>query len=340
MKKVISKIFFGFFVGFFMLAVVLLGVHTYYSDYHFSAIHEFHNPVSEFLDNDKKDINVLLVSDTGSHNILLGEIIKHAFATKNYDFVMYLGDMTKNASVTGYYWMLDSIKPVLNGVPFYTVPGNHDITRRIGLTKKHFIDKSLYENVMGPRYYWFGYGNTLFITLDSSDTTLDSGQLVWLDKTLAKIRPMFRNCVILGHVPPANSRPDFFEDHITDAESTESFKRIIKKYKINAMFFGHVHYYSRGSFAGIDFWTLPSSGQAIRNPKNPNYGYVSLNIDTNGRVGVEPGYIEFNGDKRNGLSEWIVRDVLSVKVRFIISVALLLSLISFVGFLISKPKRK
>lgn len=328
--KIASKIFFGISITAFVCAFLLLGAHTYYSDKDFSAIHDFHNPHSEFIAPKKSDISILMVSDTGSNNLVLRRVLPQAQQSDTYDFVMYLGDLTTNAAVTSYYWMLNDIKPLLNGTPMYTIPGNHDITRRVGLTKKHFTDISYYETVMGARYYWFGYGDTLFVTLDSSEQSLDDEQLAWLDATLKKIRPMFKNCVIIGHVPPINSRSDFFEDHITDPESTKKFEAIIKKHKINGMFFGHVHFFSKSKFAGIDFWTAPASGQSVRNPENPRFGYLTVKINKNGKVDVKPGYVDFSGPKREFFSEWFARDVLSTKVRTTISATLKIALAALI----------
>ena len=333
MKKafsVISKIFFGLSVTAFVAAFLFLMAHTYFNDRWFNAIHDFHNPASEFVAKDKSDLSILLVSDTGSKNLVLRKVLQEANASKDYDFIMYLGDLPVNASLVSYYWMLNDLKPFIGDTPFYTLPGNHDVTRRIGLTRKHFKDKSFYETVMGQRYYWFGYGNTLFITLDSSDESLDDEQLTWLDDTLRKIRPMFKNCIIMGHVPPINSCPDCFEDHITDSVSTQKFANIIKKYKINAMFFGHVHFYSKAKFENIDFYTTPSSGQSVRNPKDRRFGYIKVNIDKRGNVAVQPEFIDFHGKKHDFFNEWLTRDVLGPKVRMSITAALKISLLTLI----------
>lgn len=341
--KITSKIFFGISIAAFVGAFIFLAAHTYFSDRYFNAVHNYHNPASEFLAKDKSETSFLLVSDTGSNHLVLREVLKNALNHNKYDFVMYMGDMTVNASVTAYYWMLNDIHPLLNGTPMYTLPGNHDITRRVGLTRTHFTDKSFYETVMGQRYYWFGYGNTLFITLDSSDTSLDDAQLAWLDDTLKKIRPLFKNCVIMGHVPPLNSRPDFFKDHITKPDTTKKFEAIIKKYKINAMFFGHVHFFSKAKFANIDFWTTPATGQSIRNPEMPKYGYITVKINKNGRVNVEPGYVDFKGPKHEFFAEWFTRDVMGVKVRMTISTMLKIAfaslIIAFLCRIIARSKR-
>lgn len=334
----LSKILFWIAGVFFACAFILLFAHTFYSDKYFNAIHDFRNPQSEFIAKDKHGASILMVSDTGSNDLLLRKIIDDAFQNKKYDFVMYLGDLTKNASIAGYYWMLNQIKPSLGDVPMWTIPGNHEISRRIGMSHNYKKDRAFYETVMGAGYYWFGYGDTLFITLDSGDESMDDNQLVWLNDTLQKIRPMFHNCIIIGHVPPTNSRPDYFSDHIMKPDSIKKFESIVRKYKINAMFFGHVHFYSHGNFAGIDFYTAPSSGQSIRNPENPKFGYISVDIDKNGKLSVAPNYIDTPIAKRSRFTEWFARDVLSVRVRLTIVAALMLSLLFGIGGIVSRKR--
>ena len=333
MKKtflILSKIFCTISIISFVCAFLFLAAHTYYHDYYFNTIHGYHNPASEFLAPNKKEMSILLVSDSGSNNLVLRDVLKDAMKSNTYDFALYVGDMTKNASVSAYYWMLNDIKPILKDTPFYTIPGNHDIVRRHGLTKKHFNDKSLYETIMGQRYYWFGYGNTLFITLDSSDETIDDEQFAWLNDTLTKIRPLFKNCIIIGHVPPINSCPECFKAHTTKPETTKRFGEIIKKHNINAMFFGHVHFYSKSKFQNIDFYTTPASGQSIRDPYHPKFGYLSVKIDKRGNVNVTPGFIDFSGPKNEFIMEWFTRDVMGTKVRMVTTTALEISIASLI----------
>ena len=104
------------------------------------------------------------------------------------------------------------------------------------------------------------------------------------------------------------------------------------------MFFGHVHFFSKGKFANIDFYTTPSSGQAIRDPENRKYGYINLNINKNGVVDVEPHFIEYDGKKYNAFMEWFVRDVLSEKVSMMISTFLWLTIISLIVALVYRPR--
>ena len=122
------------------------------------------------------------------------------------------------------------------------------------------------------------------------------------------------------------------------ADTIKKFETIVRKYKINAMFFGHVHFYSHSNFAGIDFYTTPSSGQYVRNPENPNFGYISVDIDKNGKVNVVPNYIDTPLTKRSGFTEWFARDVLGYRVRLTIAAALILSLLFGIGGIVSRKR--
>lgn len=61
------------------------------------------------------------------------------------------------------------------------IPGNHEIADRFGSDNKYF-----YRMVFGPLYYWFSYGNVMFIGLDSSEERYDDAQLEWLEDVLEK----------------------------------------------------------------------------------------------------------------------------------------------------------
>lgn len=318
--KRLSQIFIGLAAVAFFAGVGVLATHAYFDDYFFDSVQAFDHPASKFLNPTAQDITVLLASDSGSYNrILEATIVLARKAHPEYDFMMYLGDMAVTGSITGYYWMLEEILPKLTGLPMYAIPGNHDVTRREGLAKQTVVNKAFYTTVMGPAYYWFGYGNTLFIALDTSTPDISDAQLAWLSDTLKNIRPKFRHCVIFNHMPPINTRPDFFEDHTMNPASADALARVLRGHKINAMFFGHVHYFSTGKFAGIPIYTLPASGQSVRDKNESRWGYVTLKINRNGVVSVEPSYIDFVGPKRESMEEWWARDILSTKGRNVVT---------------------
>lgn len=81
------------------------------------------------------------------------------------EFVMSIGDLisgyTTDTSVISKQW--NEFNGIISGLqmPFFYLPGNHDITNKV-------MEKE-WEKRFGSRYYSFTYKNTLFITLDSND---------------------------------------------------------------------------------------------------------------------------------------------------------------------------
>ena len=313
MLRKISKLFFWFFFAGLLSALILLCVHIYWGDKSYDAGRYFYPPQSEFLNKNIDEFSIAVVSDTGANDIVLKTILDEIVETKpRYDFVLHLGDFLTHRTDKGLQWLLYEIKPKLKNIPLYCVPGNHDIT------KHENRDIIPYKSVLGATYYWFGYGNVLFIAMDTSFETIDDRQLEWLENTLKNIRPLFKHCVIYSHVPPYDILPDIISGHSLDGASAKKFYNIVKKYKIDFMIFGHVHYYAKGSFAGIPIYTVPSSGQIIRD-KNNKYGYVSIDFNKKGLKNIQPKYINFKGPEREYIEYTIARDIFHHKLHETIS---------------------
>lgn len=81
------------------------------------------------------------------------------------EFVLCVGDLiagyTTDTATIAKQW--DEVNQVISGlkVPFFYLPGNHDITNKV-------MEKE-WEKRYGKRYYSFNYKNVLFIILDSND---------------------------------------------------------------------------------------------------------------------------------------------------------------------------
>lgn len=342
MLRKLSKIFLVLSVFFGLASIGLLISHTYFNDTFFDSITGMQHPASRFFKPDARTVTILIAGDSGSNNYVLENVINDARRVEpHYDFMMHLGDMAVTGSITGYYWMLEEIRPRLGNIPLYAVPGNHDVTQHVGFGNERNKNIAFYSTVMGPAYYWFSYGDTLFIALDSSMEEFDDEQIVWLNDTLRKIRPMFRHCVVFNHVPPVNTCPECAFEHTLSQDAINQLEKIFKQYKVDAMFNGHVHFYSETKFAGVPTYTVTSSGQGVRDLKNSKYGYLVVKIDKNG-VHVTPHYIAHNGALREFFEEWWARDILSVKSQELLSVllnAFVLCLVLGVGFRIADKRR-
>jgi len=332
----LSKIFLSVALGLVILIVVLMAAHVYLGDRHFDSGRNYFPPVSQFLAPDADEFSVALASDTATNNLVLEKVVRTIRKSdEKYSFVLYLGDFVKD-NWADFHWLLWEIRPHLRNMPFYAIPGNHDVVRR------HKIDKSFYRSIMGPEYYWFGYGDVLFIATDSAGDSMDDAQLKWLDDTLTKIRPLFKFCVIYGHRPPMNpvSPAGQTIDHMMDAQSAAKFKEIVSRHKIDAMFFGHVHFFSDNRFAGIPLYTLPPAGQTP-NAEEKRFGYVSLTFDRNGIKKVEPKYIEFTGRTAEHREAWLINNIINYKTRRSVNIlAALAALFGIAGLCAAFTRRR
>lgn len=229
-RNKISKIFFWTAGVLAALTFALMATHVYLGTRHFDTGRNFFPPSSQFLHPDHKEFAFAVMGDTGDNNLVLEKLVARARRSSDrHSFILYLGDLVMNRDEANFYWMLSELRPALHRMPFYMVPGNHDVERGDN------VDKSFYRSVMGDTYYWFGYGDTLFIGLDSSGHYIEPRQLKWLKNTLEKVRPMFQHCIIYSHRPPIV--PKGALNHVLDEASTQKLKDIITKHDIDAMFF-------------------------------------------------------------------------------------------------------
>ena len=142
------------------------------------------------LNNDPKNFQFAIVTDrTGGHRpgVFLDGIRKLNLLQP--EFVMSVGDL-----IEGYTTDTDRLDrewAEFNGfidqleIPFFYVPGNHDITNKV-------MEKKWLE-LYGKTYYSFIYQDVLFMCLNSEDNyrgssrgTIDDEQYEWIKKTLAE----------------------------------------------------------------------------------------------------------------------------------------------------------
>ncbi|MGL4853737.1 MAG: metallophosphoesterase family protein, partial [Lentisphaeria bacterium] len=220
---------------------------------------------------DKTKFSFAVLGDSAGNDEPLATFIKRI--RQNHDFMIHVGDQAKAETIEHYAYLLHKLNDLLEGFPFYCVPGNHDVTKE----KDDAMRLRFYSRNFGLPYYWFGYGNTLFIGLDNSNSTMSDKQLKFLEKTLEMQRKQFAHCFIYMHKPPVDPRPG---QEYAMRENVDKLEAILRKFPINAIFCGHLHEYFKHSFAGIDFYVTPSSGQEPRGEiKDPGYLVVNVNDD-------------------------------------------------------------
>jgi hypothetical protein len=164
------------------------------------------------------------------------------------EFVLSVGDLingyTRDTARIRYEW--DEVNHIIDDLkmPFFYLPGNHDITNRV-MAKE-------WEKRYGRRYYYFIYKNTLFIILDSNDDDDYSLTREQTDYVLEMIRenPGVRWTFLLMHHPiwtyNTNGRFEELETALAD-----------RKYTVLA---GHTHNYLHENRKGQNYYILGTTG--------------------------------------------------------------------------------
>ena len=167
------------------------------------------------------------------------------------EFVMCVGDLisgyTNDTAVIEKQWK--EVNGIISGLkmPFFYLPGNHDITNKT-------MEKE-WEKRYGRRYYNFVYKNTLFLILDSNDDddyNLTRKQTDFVLNTL-KENAGVRWTFIFMHHPiwtPA--------DYDTDGRFQEIESALKgRKYTVIA---GHEHHYHQAERNGSNYYILSTTG--------------------------------------------------------------------------------
>ncbi|PIS13926.1 hypothetical protein COT65_01645 [Candidatus Shapirobacteria bacterium CG09_land_8_20_14_0_10_47_13] len=158
-------------------------------------------------------------------------------------FIIVAGDLT----TVGAPAELQKIKAVLakNNLPYYVVPGNHDLWSKGGLGN--------FTTVFGPDFQFFQKGEVKFILINNADGSkgVGEGQQEWLDQELADCFKLY--CLVFAHMPL--NHPYF--THVMGEGSplvANQAAELVKKltsHQVKKLFAGHVHYFSSYELDGL-----------------------------------------------------------------------------------------
>ncbi|MPM94694.1 3',5'-cyclic adenosine monophosphate phosphodiesterase CpdA [bioreactor metagenome] len=190
-------------------------------------------------------------------------------------FTLCLGDIVKKRTALDFLHVTGEIRECMP-CPVYAAPGNWD--------RNDVTGWETYRAYFGQDYYFFGYGDTLFVALNTADGNLPEEQRTFLAQTLKRERPHFRRCVIFCHIPPKDPRPE--EEHAATPDFSAIFEDIIRPYRIDLILCGHIHCFTESEMAETRLVTTPSAGQEIREPDNPMFGYLLLDFAADGAIGI------------------------------------------------------
>lgn len=192
----------------------------------------------------KSSLTFAVLGDSQGNNDALTHIIK-AINEAEISFLVHLGDMVPSGKEQEYQDFFEVMKEL--EVPFYTVPGNHDV-RGNGL--------EVYEQNLAPAYYSFNIKDYNLVFLDTSKLGLDQVQRDWLETELGNDKDV----LIFLHVPLYDPRGK--EHAFLDKTEADSLLELIKEAPSNVrgVFSGHIHMFSHEIVEDISFITSGGGG--------------------------------------------------------------------------------
>jgi Icc-related predicted phosphoesterase len=260
------------------LCIGILGIAAvigaYYQLKYLTVNHtSFLPPAGEHFHPEKTHFKVAFFSDNGLRERSLEKITDKLSKDGN-EFAVFCGDIAEQRSFNGFAHLSQELAEKLT-IPLYAIPGNHDMDKDGGL--------KLFHQFFGQERYYFSYGDTLFIGLNTSDSIFTQDDQKWLASVLREERQRFRRCVIYCHVPPADLHVG--KQYHLHTQDAERFYDAIKNYPVNLIVSGHIHTYIRSKFHDVDLLILPASGQGahIKNAK-PYDGFVELSFNDDGTI--------------------------------------------------------
>lgn len=209
-----------------------------------------------------------VAGDTQNGNKIYEQVIK-GVNESDAVFFIHTGDMVTWGGAAE--WQHFKKMQAKLTVPFYAVPGNHDVV----------AGKNSYRRAVGDLIYSFDYQSAHFIILDNSFSTFDDGQLVWLEKELTENKKKL--VFLFMHYPPvATVTNHTMSETSLGRENVEKFFKVIENYKIGAIFAGHVHGYAAETVRGVPLYISGGAGAPLYLPDFLGGFYNFLKVKVTG----------------------------------------------------------
>lgn len=234
------------------------------------------NPWNNLDVNDGKEgFQFAVVTDrTGGHR---GHVFQDGVAKLNLlrpDFVMSVGDLIEGYSTDpaelDEEWkeFMGFIKPLK--VPFFYVPGNHDVQNPLELEK--------YHQYVGRDYYHFVFKNVLFLCLNSDDpypAKFSQTQLDYAAKALAENKGV-RWTLVFFHRPLWVAQESEGKKGVDKGNGMDKLDELLKG-RPYTVFVGHNHHYRKYVRKDQRYYILATTGAGseMRGPAFGEFDHVA-----------------------------------------------------------------
>jgi len=224
----------------------------------------------------------IVMGDNRSGDDIYRKLLSIAMERKP-DFVVNTGDMIAapgNKQEWAKFWEMSKTITV----PYFLTVGNHDAHPKVPLSEKTY--KQEVDLPGNELYYSFVAGNSLFIVLDSfmdnQEKRIIGEQFKWLDTVL--VNSTQKHKFVFLHHPLYTDLGKGHHAHESLDKYTESRDRLealFVKYKVDAVFAGHEHYYEKRSVDNVLYIITGGGGAPVYDKEE--YGgfnhFVQVSVD-------------------------------------------------------------
>lgn len=190
----------------------------------------------------------------------------------NVDFLIICGDLTGSGTEAEVQTFLSEMQAC--PVPYYTVPGNHDVdTAPV---------EDAYEPYFGSAYQSFDYGNTHFLMIDNSTAALGfyPEQQEWVKADLDEAsKKGYDHILAFCHVPPnypygAKTTPEAR----VGIKANKELVPILSSGGVEELFCGHYHTYRQFERDGMII-TITGGAGAHLHTSSSYHHYILVEVN-------------------------------------------------------------
>lgn len=175
--------------------------------------------------NPEDTIRLVLMGDTQRFYDHIQDFTNSARQQPNIDFMLHCGDISDFGMTQEFRWVHSLLQEL--PFPYLTVIGNHDLLSN---------GPRVYEEMYGPRNYYFDYNGVRFVMTDTNSREYEFDGTVpdldWMASSL-QLPESVHQAVVVGHVPPF--------DYDFDKALEEDFVNLLKDNNVELSLFGHLH---------------------------------------------------------------------------------------------------
>lgn len=224
------------------------------------------------------------------------DLVKRAM-TYRPDFMVNTGDMVGSPKKNLWADFWEMSKPVT--VPYFLTVGNHDVHDQ----NSEELYKEETDLPGNKLYYSFTVGDSLFVFLDSNipgqERKITSEQYNWLEKMLSTSRAEHKFVFVHHPLYPDKGKGYHYGGSLDKyPEERDRLNALLVKYKVNIVFVGHEHLYSKKMVDGVMHVITGGGGAMLYATDNKGGFYHFILVTVNGNK-VTGRAIDINGKVRD-----------------------------------------